>query len=148
MLHTAQLKNTKSSSLVDEVIEIEPIPSFEEQTSKLSRHCLATVVVIDPDVLTDSPSFIKALTEILEKEQVQCVGYVNHDFDNNSFTTVVGLAESHISVHTWPERSVVQLDVFLCNYMHDNTEKCQRIFDAIVSYFGAKRVEAQYVERQ
>jgi S-adenosylmethionine decarboxylase len=114
---------------------------------KLSRHCLATIVVKDPAVLTDSKSFKKALHGILSKEDVQCLGVLSHDFYNDSFTVVFALAESHISVHTWPERFVVQLDVFLCNYMNDNTEKCQRIFDAIIAYFDPAELEQTFVER-
>ncbi len=114
---------------------------------KLSRHCLATVVVNDPHKLVDSKSFILALHEILEGEDVECLGDVTHDFNNKSFTSVIALAESHISVHTWPERLAVQLDVFLCNYMNDNTDKCERLFDAIVDYFGAAEVNKAYIDR-
>jgi len=117
------------------------------QRAAPSRHCMATVTTERNELLTNSQEFISALESILEKEQVTCLGYVNHDFDNKSFTTVVGLAESHISVHTWPERSAVQLDVFLCNYIHDNTAKCQRIFDAITEYFDPQKVDATYLER-
>ena len=38
-----------------------------------------------------------------------------HSFGNNSGVTGVAiLAESHISIHTWPEINYVALDVFLC----------------------------------
>jgi len=30
-------------------------------------------------------------------------------------TGVVLLAESHVAVHTWPERGAVTLDVYVCN---------------------------------
>ena len=37
-----------------------------------------------------------------------------HDFGNGGVTGVLLLAESHISIHTWPEKSFVALDIFLC----------------------------------
>ena len=38
-----------------------------------------------------------------------------HSFGEKSgITGVVLLAESHISIHTWPENSFVALDVFMC----------------------------------
>lgn len=38
-----------------------------------------------------------------------------HSFGKNSGVTgVVMLAESHISIHTWPEMKYMALDVFMC----------------------------------
>ena len=33
------------------------------------------------------------------------------------------LAESHLAIHTWPERRGVTLDVYVCNFTADNTGK-------------------------
>ncbi|HTE22592.1 MAG TPA: S-adenosylmethionine decarboxylase [Candidatus Limnocylindria bacterium] len=113
----------------------------------LSRHYLATLTLPDIKKLTDVKGFSSALQPILEKESVQCLGQVNHEFPNESFTVVVALAESHISVHTWPEYRTVQLDVFLCNYIHDNKQKSERIFNAIVEYFEPVESDATYIDR-
>ena len=114
----------------------------------LSRHCLGTLTVSDPSVLLDMQGFSNALQSILAKEDVQCLGQVGHAFSNNSFTVAVALAESHISVHTWPERFAVQLDVFLCNYINDNRQKCERIFNEIVRYFDAVEVDLAFIDRR
>ena len=34
-------------------------------------------------------------------------------------TGVALLAESHISIHTWPERDYAAVDIFLCGHDHD-----------------------------
>lgn len=113
-----------------------------------SRHCVATVIVKDQVKLFDSSACTNAVKNILDKETVQCIGEITHDFYNRSFTSVFALAESHISIHTWPERFTVQLDVFLCNYRTDNTEKCERIFEAILEYFGpATEIERTHLDR-
>ena len=42
---------------------------------------------------------------------------VNSDvrgFDNGGISGVAVLAESHISVHTWPERQFAAFDIFMC----------------------------------
>src|SRR6185369_16766088 len=41
-------------------------------------------------------------------------------------TGVLLLAESHVAVHTWPERGVVTLDVYVCNVHDDRSEGAER----------------------
>lgn len=33
---------------------------------------------------------------------------------DDAFTGMIVLAESHISVHTWPEHDLIALDIFMC----------------------------------
>ncbi len=40
--------------------------------------------------------------------------HLHHFTPNGGITGVIVLAESHISIHTWPERSYAALDVFMC----------------------------------
>ena len=115
--------------------------------TQLSRHCVATIIAKDTGRLTNASEFIVYLRKIIKKQNIRCVGEIVNEFDNHSYTAVLALAESHISVHTWPERLSVQLDVFLCNYMHDNTLKCESIFESIIDYFDPSEVERIYLDR-
>ena len=35
-------------------------------------------------------------------------------FPNGAITLVLILAESHLSIHTWPEESLIAIDLFSC----------------------------------
>lgn len=48
------------------------------------------------------------------------------------------LAESHLAIHTWPERRGVTLDVYVCNFTDDNTGKAERLFETLMLAFRAK----------
>ena len=37
-----------------------------------------------------------------------------HKFEPQGFTGIAMLAESHLSVHTWPEKGMAVCDVFTC----------------------------------
>ena len=37
-----------------------------------------------------------------------------HKFDPQGVTSIAMLAESHISIHTWPEKGMAVCDVFTC----------------------------------
>lgn len=56
-----------------------------------------------------------------------------HEFGEGiGCTGVMCLAESHISVHTWPELEYVALDVFMCG-----DSKVDEAVDAMLAYFKA-----------
>jgi S-adenosylmethionine decarboxylase len=40
--------------------------------------------------------------------------HLHHFTPNNGVTGVAVLAESHMSVHTWPEREFAAFDIFMC----------------------------------
>jgi S-adenosylmethionine decarboxylase proenzyme len=61
-----------------------------------------------------------------------------NDFNSNgAFTALYLLAESHLSIHTWPEYKYVALDVFTCG--NSNT---QLVVNKLIEYFepGKKNI--------
>jgi S-adenosylmethionine decarboxylase len=58
-----------------------------------------------------------------------------HHFQPNGVSGVAVLAESHISIHTWPEAGYAALDVFMCG--EANPDACVPI---LREAFKAKRV--------
>ncbi|ESU21719.1 adenosylmethionine decarboxylase [Flavobacterium cauense R2A-7] len=100
-------------------------------------HKLVTLQVDDINKLTNSKQFIVFTDAILEKFDLEKVGLVTHDFDNDSFTIAVCLKESHICIHTWPEFQQLTLDVYLCNYLQDNSAKVRAVVNDYIDYFSA-----------
>ncbi|MEW5676837.1 S-adenosylmethionine decarboxylase [Flavobacterium enshiense] len=104
-------------------------------------HILLTLETESLSKLTDSHSFIAKTDSVLEKFGLEKVGDITHDFENDSFTVAFCLKESHICVHTWPEYKQLTLDVYLCNYLQDNTEKVKAIAQEYIGYFEAKVIK-------
>ncbi len=61
-----------------------------------------------------------ALMQATMRESVEIAGarllhiHLHHFTPNGGITGVAVLAESHISVHTWPERGFAAFDIFMC----------------------------------
>lgn len=63
----------------------------------------------------DSPEIIrKALEEAVEACQGTLLDMKIHSFSPQGVTGFALIAESHISVHTWPELGYAAVDVFTC----------------------------------
>ncbi|MBI2098164.1 MAG: adenosylmethionine decarboxylase [Candidatus Wildermuthbacteria bacterium] len=65
-----------------------------------------------------------------------------HRFSPHGITGYILLAESHISIHTWPECGYAAVDVFTCGLM--DTEKAVQY---LVEKFAAQKVNTRRIER-
>ncbi len=80
------------------------------------------------------------------------VGELFHRFppiknEPQGITGVVLLAESHVAVHTWPELGAVTLDVYVCNFEADNSERAEMLIDALLQGFAPAQVSRQALQR-
>lgn len=76
------------------------------------------------------------------------VGALFHSFGEGAGVTgCIVLAESHLSIHTWPEDGYVTLDVYVCSYSTDNRQRAQALFDAVARAFSPAQPHLQRVER-
>ena len=62
-------------------------------------------------------------------------------------TGAVVLAESHLAIHTWPERDGATLDVYVCNYTCDNTGKAEAVYKALAKALKPADVLIERVQR-
>lgn len=65
-----------------------------------------------------------------------------HHFQPNGISGVAVLAESHISIHTWPEVGYAAMDVFMCG--NANPDACVPVLEEA---FQAGRVEVNELLR-
>jgi len=66
---------------------------------------------------------------------------------NGGSTGAVVLAESHLAIHTWPERDGATLDVYVCNFTSDNTAKAEGVFEALVKALKPGDVMVERIQR-
>lgn len=64
--------------------------------------------------LDDPAAIDRALRACAEASGATVLGGDLHRFQPNGVSGVLLLAESHISIHTWPERGFAALDIFMC----------------------------------
>jgi S-adenosylmethionine decarboxylase len=65
-----------------------------------------------------------------------------HHFQPSGVSGVAVLAESHISIHTWPEAGYAALDIFMCG--NANPDAC---IPVLREAFTAERVEVEEILR-
>lgn len=87
------------------------------------------------------------LGDILRNAAENCSATVlgsnfHHFGEGFGITGVVLLSESHISIHTWPEKSYIAIDIFMCG-------GCDPLgaLPSLKNAFSAKTVEMQVIVR-
>lgn len=56
---------------------------------------------------------------------------ITHKFSPTGTTVIAILAETHISIHTWPENSYAALDIFVCSDKVDPQLGWRRVEEAL-----------------
>ncbi|MGZ3184697.1 MAG: adenosylmethionine decarboxylase [Telluria sp.] len=78
-------------------------------------HLLADLQGIDPALLADPARIDALLRDAAQAAGATILHSHFHTFGEPlGVTGVVLLAESHISIHTWPEHGFAAVDIFMC----------------------------------
>ena len=101
----------------------------------------------EPQLLLDAERFKTKCVEMVAAAGLTTMDATFHQFEGSGFTGTVVLAESHLAVHTWPERQGLTLDVYVCNYSADNSAKARGLFQALVDFFQPAEVASHEIDR-
>jgi spermidine synthase len=111
--------------------------------SLVGRHVLAELAGVDAALLDDQAALREALTGALVAAGADVRQVVVEAFEPHGVTMVALLAESHASVHTWPEHGTAHVDVFTCGASADPV----RAVDLLAAALGATAVHREVIGR-
>ncbi len=106
----------------------------------------------DATWLTDAGRLGEACVKAVNDAGLQSVAQLFHTFPASKgaaggVTATVLLAESHLCVHTWPEKSAVTLDVYVCNYGGDHSAKARALMATLMQLFSPGKAAVNALER-
>jgi len=110
---------------------------LHKMSYRTGTHILATLETASNELLQDHQAFRQKINELIITYDLQKLGEVYHKFEPGGFTAVICLSESHISIHTWPEHQLINLDIYLSNYQRNNDGTVAGIYHSLQQYFQA-----------
>jgi S-adenosylmethionine decarboxylase len=81
---------------------------------QLGTHILIELYDCDRDLLNDPEKIECIMKEAAVKSGATIVSSHTNLFNPHGVSGVVIIAESHITIHTWPEHAYAAVDVFTC----------------------------------
>ncbi|MFO7628504.1 MAG: adenosylmethionine decarboxylase [Prochlorococcaceae cyanobacterium] len=102
-------------------------------TDTVGKHCILELYNCDPSRLDDEAFLRSAITNAAKRAGATLLNLITHRFEPQGVTGLALLAESHISIHTWPESGYAAVDVFTCGDHTMPESACQVLVEELAA---------------
>ena len=86
----------------------------DEELNNQSNHFLLELYRCDYEKLNDESFLRCTLNRSAKLAKATVLNLISNKFEPQGVTALALLAESHISIHTWPESNYSAVDIFTC----------------------------------
>lgn len=90
----------------------------------LGRHIILECYKCNASTINDAKGVEKIMLEAAKEAHATVIKSVFHPFFPQGVSGVVVIAESHLTIHTWPELGYAAIDVFTCGDEADPLLAC------------------------
>jgi S-adenosylmethionine decarboxylase proenzyme len=113
-------------------------------TLKLGEHYILDLSNCNHELLMDSERAHSLFAQAVRESGLTVVDEGLYKFSPHGFTCFLLLAESHASLHAWPEYNYCAIDLFTCDLDNDLLPLVQRIRQI----FGADNFTLRKLDRE
>ena len=100
----------------------------------VGKHYILELYGCAPELLNDADYVREGVVGAARAAGLTLLDLVSHHFAPQGVTAVGLLAESHLSIHTWPEHELAAADLFSCGKEATPNLAC----DYLIEYFRAR----------
>lgn len=80
----------------------------------MGNHLLLEVYNVKYDLLNSLEPLLEVMKEGISRANMTILNVFTYQFDPQGLTILISLAESHYSLHSWPEKGCVAVDIYTC----------------------------------
>lgn len=111
------------------------------------KHMICDIKNIKNESLLNSIGDVTAMFDIIcNKYGFSVLNKVEHQFEPQGFTLLYLLSESHLSIHTFPEKKYVAIDLYTCK-KYENNSDYDEIYDFFIEMFEADLEQPIIIDR-
>ena len=109
----------------------------------LGRHMLLELYDCPLEILNNIQQIEDILVNVVDRVNATLISKSFHQFSPYGVSGVVVIAESHITIHTWPEHKYAAIDVFTC----DDSVDYNLVESILVDQFKALKHSSKTIPR-
>lgn len=118
-------------------------PHIMAVSTSVGTHLLLNLYDVDVSLLTFLSRGQALLEQIIQELHLTIVAETGHQFTPRGYTYAYVLAESHFTIHTYPEYNSCYIDIFCCSPSFNAVNAIQRI----KAIFHTETVSYQIIHR-
>jgi S-adenosylmethionine decarboxylase len=99
----------------------------------LGRHIVCELSGCDPALLSDVDGIHAMMITAAKAARATVMESAFHRFEPQGVSGTVILAESHLSIHTWPEKAYAAMDFYTCGEHTDPWLACEYAAKALAA---------------
>lgn len=112
--------------------------SYETQIYS-GTHMICDIKKIENKTMLNDISQLKNLLDnICEKHNYTILQKTEHIFEPQGYTILYMLSESHISIHTFPEKEYIAFDLYTCRSYESHCPYME-IYEYLITQLNAKK---------
>lgn len=116
---------------------------FNEYESS-GKHMICDFKNIKNDkLLNDANELNKVLKDICSEHNFQILKEVQYLFKPIGCSIIFLLSESHVSIHTFPEKNHMSFDIYTCR-QYENNDRYLQIYDNLINKLQASEDSSKY----
>ncbi len=106
---------------------------MQDMWHALGKHIILEVFTDDKELLDNENAIVNIIKEACEYANVELLNIATHKFSPHGVTAVALLAESHLSIHTWPEYGYAAVDIYTCGGWPEKA--MEKMIEKLGAYF-------------
>jgi len=112
----------------------------KQKLTHQSKHLLLELYRCDPEKLNEESFLRCVLNRAAKLANATVLNLISNKFEPQGVTVIALLAESHISIHTWPESNYSAVDIFTCGQNMMPEEASQYLIESLMAKEHSLRV--------
>ena len=117
--------------------------SNDKKALHQSKHLLLELYRCDYEKLNDESFLRCTLTNAAKISNAKVLNLISNKFEPQGVTAIALLAESHISIHTWPESNYSAVDIFTCGQNMQPELASKYLIEALIAKEHLLRIIAR-----
>ena len=105
----------------------------DEKLIHQSKHLLLELYGCDYEKLNDESFLRCTLNNAAKLANATVLNLISNKFEPQGITAIALLAESHLSIHTWPEARYSAVDIFTCGQNMKPDISCKYLIQALMA---------------
>ena len=104
-----------------------------EKLTHQSKHLLLELYRCDFEKLNDESFLRCTLNNAAKLANASVINLISNKFEPQGVTAIALLAESHLSIHTWPEDYYSAVDIFTCGQNMKPEIACKFLIESLMA---------------